>query len=38
LEAIVDFALDHPDYGPAFRALIAQRVRSGVKKTWEQRV
>jgi UTP-glucose-1-phosphate uridylyltransferase len=27
LEAIVDFALDHPDYGPAFGALIAQRAR-----------
>lgn len=27
LEAIVDFALDHPDYGPDFGALIAQRVR-----------
>ena len=25
LEAIVDFALDHADYGPAFGALIAQR-------------
>lgn len=28
----MDFALDHADYGPAFRALIAQRVRGGVKK------
>lgn len=28
LEAIVDFALDHEDYGPAFGALIAQRARS----------
>ena len=27
LEAIVDFALDHPEYGPAFGALIAQRAR-----------
>ena len=28
LEAIVDFALDHAEYGPAFGALIAQRARS----------
>ena len=28
LEAIVDFALDHEEYGPAFGALIAQRARS----------
>jgi UTP--glucose-1-phosphate uridylyltransferase len=27
LEAIVDFALDHAEYGPAFGALIAQRAR-----------
>lgn len=32
----MDFALDHADYGPAFRAMIAQRVRGGVKKTGEQ--
>ena len=38
LEAIVNFALDHADYGPAFGALIAQRARGGVKKTGEQRV
>jgi len=28
LEAIIDFALDHEEYGPAFTALIAQRARS----------
>ena len=28
LEAIVDFALDHTEYGPAFGALIAQRAHS----------
>ncbi len=28
LEAIVDFALDHEDYGPAFGELIARRVGS----------
>jgi UTP--glucose-1-phosphate uridylyltransferase len=28
LEAIVDFALDHAEYGPAFGALIAQRAGS----------
>jgi UTP--glucose-1-phosphate uridylyltransferase len=38
LEAIVDFALDHAEYGPAFGALIAQRARGGVKKPGEQRV
>ena len=35
LEAIVDFALDHADYGPAFRALIAQRARGGGAKPGE---
>ena len=30
----MDFALDHADYGPAFRALIAQRVRGWRQKTW----
>ena len=28
LKAIVDFALDHEEYGPAFGALIARRTRS----------
>ena len=31
LEAIVDFALDHAEYGPAFGELIAQRARRFLK-------